>query len=304
MHPPASVITSSYNRANMLNRWLDALLNLDYPQFEIVVVNDGSTDNTAEVLENYKKKYRNKIKVINHEKNKGQASGRMDGIRASKYDIIALLDDDMIVNKNWLKHLVNLLMKGVKNKVAIISSIDPICLQSAVCLKDVIVKAGGFDERFPIAFRDDTDLVFRVKDLGYKVIQASKLNYVHKKPKPKTLEGKLNRFWRHFLIFQSDCLLFKKNPERTRELLEVKYRFVSPLWDFKHITGISEKQLFYSQEDINKKKFMRLGSPQGIFYIKGNKKTIPLIFVAGVLYAILLKFVRLYGSIKFGTFLI
>lgn len=289
MYPSVSIVITSYNRADKLKRCIDSLLRLDYPEYEIIVVNDGSTDNTAEIL----KKYNNKVHVITHKKNKGTGAGKTSGILAAKHDLVALIDDDCIVQKDWLKPLVKNLIKEKDNKVAAVTSVGIYTGHSICYLKDVIVKAGLFEENFSKAFREDTDLAFRVLDLGYKIIHIPRERFIHDPPPPKTLKQKFNFIKHRLLVHQMDCLLFKKHPKRTKEFLKANFRIVSPLEDFKHATG-----LWY------RGKPMQISSPQGIILLKGNTLTKPIIFLGGILYAILLKFVRLYGSIKFDTFIV
>ena len=59
-----SVIVTAHNYGKYLSQCLDSVLNQKYTNYEMIVVNDGSTDNTSEILENYKKKHRKKIKII------------------------------------------------------------------------------------------------------------------------------------------------------------------------------------------------------------------------------------------------
>ncbi len=84
-----SVIIPTYNRAWALPRAIDSVLKQDYPHVEIIVVDDGSSDNTQEILQ----KYKGKIRVFTQE-NKGVSAARNLGIRNSTGDFIALLDSD------------------------------------------------------------------------------------------------------------------------------------------------------------------------------------------------------------------
>lgn len=86
-----SVIIPTYNRANLLDRAIKSVLAQSYQDFEIIVVDDGSTDNTKEIIENL---YDNRIKYIRHDQNKGGACARNTGIKASSGQYIAFLDSD------------------------------------------------------------------------------------------------------------------------------------------------------------------------------------------------------------------
>lgn len=87
-----SVIIPPYNYARYLCEAIDSVLVQTYKDYEIIVVDDGSTDNTKEVL----RPYRNKIKYI-YQENKGLSAARNTGIRASKGDYFQFLDADDII---------------------------------------------------------------------------------------------------------------------------------------------------------------------------------------------------------------
>ena len=62
--PKVSVIIPTYNQAKFLGEAIDSVLAQTFDDYEIIVVNDGSTDNTAEILNEYKDKYKDRIKII------------------------------------------------------------------------------------------------------------------------------------------------------------------------------------------------------------------------------------------------
>lgn len=87
--PPVSAIVPTWNRAGLVGRAIDSILAQTYRPMEIIVVDDGSTDNTPEVLASYG----DSIKVIRQE-NRGVSAARNAGIRASLGELIAFLDSD------------------------------------------------------------------------------------------------------------------------------------------------------------------------------------------------------------------
>lgn len=91
--PKVSVIIPTYNRSEYICESIDSVLAQTYKDYEIIVIDDGSTDNTGEVL----KKYGTKIKYL-YQENKGVGAARNLGIRNSNGEYIGLLDDDDI----WL----------------------------------------------------------------------------------------------------------------------------------------------------------------------------------------------------------
>lgn len=89
--PTVSVVVPTYNRAHLLHRSIQSILNQTYQDFEIVIIDDGSTDNTENVVNYFNDK---RIRYIKHEKNKGASVARNSGIIATSGDFIAFLDDD------------------------------------------------------------------------------------------------------------------------------------------------------------------------------------------------------------------
>ena len=89
--PTVSVIIPTYNRAHLVGRAIRSVLNQTYQDFELIVVDDGSTDNTGEVVRSFND---DRIKCIRHEENKGGGAARNTGIRAAWGEYIAFLDSD------------------------------------------------------------------------------------------------------------------------------------------------------------------------------------------------------------------
>ena len=87
--PQVSVIIPTYNRGWIIKEAIDSVLAQDYAEFELIVVDDGSTDNTSEILDSY----RNVIKVL-FQKNKGVSAARHRGIAEASGKFIAFLDSD------------------------------------------------------------------------------------------------------------------------------------------------------------------------------------------------------------------
>ena len=82
MAPDISILVPVYNTAKYLPACLDSVLSQSMPDFEIIVVNDASTDNSPEILAEYAAKD-SRIRVINHECNKGLLAARISGADAS-----------------------------------------------------------------------------------------------------------------------------------------------------------------------------------------------------------------------------
>ncbi|HSX32753.1 MAG TPA: glycosyltransferase family 2 protein [Candidatus Saccharimonadales bacterium] len=100
--PFLSVVINTLNGQKTIARTLDSVLLQDYPKrhFEIIVVNDGSTDDTADIVARYKT-----VRLINLPHNMGISEARNHGLAAARGDIYVALDDDCIVAPNWLSEL-------------------------------------------------------------------------------------------------------------------------------------------------------------------------------------------------------
>ncbi|MFA6553020.1 MAG: glycosyltransferase family 2 protein, partial [Patescibacteria group bacterium] len=97
-----SVIIPTHNRLNRLQNCLRSVLALHHSDYEIIIVNDGSTDGTRDWLDHLDDP---KIKVIHHLKNLGQSKARNTGIGLAGGTLLAFTDDDCIVDSTWLTEL-------------------------------------------------------------------------------------------------------------------------------------------------------------------------------------------------------
>jgi len=97
-----SVIIPTYNRRENLKACLKSVQSLNFKNFEVIIVNDASTDGIKDYLDNLKDPT---IKVIHNLVNSGQAVSRNEGAKMAKYDFIAFTDDDCLVNPQWLNEL-------------------------------------------------------------------------------------------------------------------------------------------------------------------------------------------------------
>jgi glycosyltransferase involved in cell wall biosynthesis len=101
--PKVSVIVCTFNGSRTLTECLESLLRLEYPNYEVIVVNDGSTDATAKIAHSYG------FRVITTE-NQGLASARNTGLAAATGEIVAYIDDDAYPDPHWLRYLANTFM--------------------------------------------------------------------------------------------------------------------------------------------------------------------------------------------------
>lgn len=114
--PTASVIIPSYNRAHIVSRAILSVLNQTYQDFEIIIVDDGSTDNTERVVSNF---HDFRIRYIHHEVNRGASAARNSGIWAARSEYIGFLDsDDEWLTEKLAKQVFKL--QSSENKVALV----------------------------------------------------------------------------------------------------------------------------------------------------------------------------------------
>ncbi|MFS0821564.1 glycosyltransferase family 2 protein [Bacillus sp. 1P02SD] len=103
MNPKISIIVPVYNVESFLQECIESILNQEFKDFELILVNDGSTDRSGNICDEYESKD-NRVKVI-HKENEGQSSARNRGIDAAKGSFIGFVDSDDWVNKQMFKVL-------------------------------------------------------------------------------------------------------------------------------------------------------------------------------------------------------
>jgi len=185
--PLVSVIMSVYNREEYVQRAIESILNQTLENFEFIIINDGSTDNTLRILEKYKKKD-SRIRIID-QANKGLTKSLNIGIQISKGKFIARQDDDDISlptrlekqvsfledNKNIVLLGTNQYEVGINSERigkyyddATINQIvylyNPIAHTSAMFIKDVFVKIGLYNEFYKTS--QDFEAWMRLADVG------------------------------------------------------------------------------------------------------------------------------------------
>jgi glycosyltransferase involved in cell wall biosynthesis len=97
-----SVVIITLNRADWLNQTLSSLVRQSRGADEVIVVDNGSTDHTKDIVESFKEKLN--IKYIQEER-RGIPFARNAGIEFASSEIVAFIDDDCIAHKDWLKYI-------------------------------------------------------------------------------------------------------------------------------------------------------------------------------------------------------
>ena len=108
MSKKVSIIIPCYNNAEYVGEAIESALNQTYENTEIVIVNDGSTDNSSEVIKKYADKYKN-IMFFDNEKNNGVVYARNMAIEACRGEYILPLDADDIIDETYVEKAVDVL---------------------------------------------------------------------------------------------------------------------------------------------------------------------------------------------------
>lgn len=106
-----SIIVPVYNTEKYLKKCLDSLVNQTLEDIEILLINDGSTDNSQKIIDEYSTKYLNKVKVFT-KSNGGQASARNVGIKNANGEFIAFVDSDDFLELNAYETAYNYAVKN------------------------------------------------------------------------------------------------------------------------------------------------------------------------------------------------
>ena len=102
--PLVSIIIVTYNRENDIDKCLESVFRSSYKNYEIIVVDNASKDNTIQILE---RKYKDKIKLIKSKKNLMAGGGRNLGAKYANGTLLLFIDSDNIIDKDMVKELVN-----------------------------------------------------------------------------------------------------------------------------------------------------------------------------------------------------
>ena len=107
-----SVIIPAYNTGERIKATIESIINQDYKNLEIILVDDASTDNTLEVARNVLENSNRPFKILNHENNQGVSSARNDGLDSANGKFISFIDSDDLILKNFLSHLHKLAIEN------------------------------------------------------------------------------------------------------------------------------------------------------------------------------------------------
>lgn len=111
-----SIIIPVHNCAEYLVQSVDSVLNQSFEDFELIVIDDGSTDSTEDVIKRYSKE--NRIRYIRYSQQKGLSHARNQGVKHSRGDIVAFLDGDDMFYKYKLDRQIKVFSQNKKNLIS------------------------------------------------------------------------------------------------------------------------------------------------------------------------------------------
>ncbi len=195
--PLVTILVPCYNEADNLDEAIPHLLSLDYPNYDLIFINDGSKDNTGEIIDRWSKNHEN-ITAL-HQTNQGKASALNNGLSIAKGKYVACIDGDAILDYKALNYMVADLENNpnygavtgnprVRNRSMLLgrlqvsefsaiiglikraqSLIGTIFTVSGVCClfrKDVIKTLGGWSTNM---ITEDIDISWKLQTAGYDI---------------------------------------------------------------------------------------------------------------------------------------
>lgn len=240
--PRVSVVVCSFNGARIIRDCLEGLSKLDYPNYEVIVVNDGSKDQTESIALEYKDRYG--FRVISTE-NRGLSSARNTGMTAATGEIVAYIDDDAYPDPHWLTYLAATLMStnhagvggpniapagdgSIADCVAnspggpihvLLSDSEAEHIPGCNCAyrKASLEAIGGWDAQFRTA-GDDVDVCWRLQQAGWTIgFSPAAVVWHHRR-------NSLRDYWKQQIGYgRAEALLEKKWPEKYNALGHVAW---------------------------------------------------------------------------------
>lgn len=239
-----SVIVPTFKRPMLLDRCLKALLAQDFAavNYEVIIVDDAASSQTRCQVEQYAKSAEldgPSIRYFAITESHGPAAARNAGLHAAIGEIIAFTDDDCIPSPGWIKAGVKALTNdvvAVAGRIVVPLTPAPTDYEynaswlahsdfvTANCFvrRDVLMKIGGFDERFTAAWREDSDLIFTIQELGARCIAAQDAVVIHP---VRTARWGISIYQQRKSIF--NALLYKKHPVLYRQKIQA-----TPPWRY------------------------------------------------------------------------
>lgn len=227
-----TLIIPAYNAEKTIAYCLDSALtqSISREEYEIIVVDDGSTDNTYEIVKNYPV-------VLIQQQNQGPASARNKGAENASGNILIFTDSDCDLDRNFLEGMVSSIEQGngivgvqgcyktrqkafmaqfgqaeIETRYKIMAKskyIDFIGTYAAAYRKDIFLKYGGFDTGFLLASGEDTEYSYKLHRYGQKMV-FNPLAFVYHQHPSKLSHYLKTKFYRGYWRVR----LYKKHPKK------------------------------------------------------------------------------------------
>ncbi len=231
--PRVSVIVCAFNAQDTIAQCLDGLRDVEYPNFEVIVVNDGSTDATGTIAARYP------VRLITTP-NRGLSNARNTGLEAAEGEIVAYLDSDAFPDPNWLQYLAAAFRDATFVGIGGPNLAPPKLGRIAECFdnapggpahvllsdreaehipgcnmafrRESLVAIGGFDPALRVA-GDDVDICWRLQARGWTLgFSPGAMVWHHRRTT-------LRSYWKQQRGYgRAEALLEKKWPEKYNEL--------------------------------------------------------------------------------------
>ena len=242
--PMISIVVLTYNNLELNKKCIQSILKKTaYANYELIIVDNQSTDGTIEYLKEVEQKYIPNVKIIFNHENLGFAGGNNIGIQASKGEYVLLLNNDTVVTRGWLtalsKHLMGNPKYGMcnpvtnsignesqinvkyhnekemdefaymftaKNMNCEYKKVDRLPLFSTLIKKEVVEKVGMLDDSYKIGMFEDDDYTEAVKKSGYEIVIADDafVHHVNNASFKKLDDAEYRR------IFEQNKVIFEK----------------------------------------------------------------------------------------------
>jgi O-antigen biosynthesis protein len=232
--PRVSVVVACYNGQRTLRACLDSIFQLNYPDFEVILVDDGSTDSTPQIAAGFPG-----LRVI-RQSHAGLSVARNGGVEIATGDVIAFTDADCRADEDWLRYLVNELVGGnyvgvggpnllppedsVVAAAVMVSPGGPTHVMltdreaehvpgcNMAFFKWALDDVGGFDPALRTA-GDDVDLCWRLQERGYRIgFSPAGFVWHYRRSNPAAY------LRQQFGYGEAEALLARKHPERFNAL--------------------------------------------------------------------------------------
>jgi GT2 family glycosyltransferase/glycosyltransferase involved in cell wall biosynthesis len=212
--PLVSVVVLAYNNAHLTEQCLHSLITFsDYPNLEIIVVDNASSDKTMSVLKKFAAQA-TRLRVIANESNLGFAAGNNVGLRAANGEYVVMLNNDTYVTRGWVRDLIRPLMldtsiglvgpltNNIGDEAKVAASYDTmsgmarfarslqrefarrryetrnVAFFCVATRRDVLATVGLLDESYGVGFFEDDDYCERVRQAGYRIVIADDV-FIH-----------------------------------------------------------------------------------------------------------------------------